>query len=213
MINPLVQSALNQKTGAKPWSNPRERSQGGAAMLRLEEASSRCPVGSPLGHSSGRASPHRAKSVFSASFWRIPVAALAVSGAQTGVVLRAITQDAWLGHLTGEVPRCPPPPAGVTASYKRDAKSWPHASVAGTASYRPRPWGCQQSQSSLGAQPCSDQRLNRKQFVQAPETGTVSQAIEAPKWPAGTSSRQPACPLRNIPTGSAAAQNGPGTTI
>ena len=213
MINPLIQSALNQKTETKLGSNPQERSQGGAAMHHLEEASFRCPMGSRLGCSSGRTSPHRVKSVFSASFWRFPVAAHAVSGGQPGVVQRVITQDTWFDHLTGEVPRCPPPPAGVIASYKRDAKSGRHASVAGTASYRPRLWGCQQSQSSRGAQPRSDERLNRKQFVPAPETRIVSQAIKAPKWPVGTSSRQPACPLRNIPTGSAAAQNGPGTTI
>ena len=209
MSNPLIQSALKRKTEAELWGNSEGCSQGRPVMGGREEASFRRLAGLRFGHSSGRASPLRAKSVFSASSRRIPGVAQAVGGVQTGVVLGAITQGAWRDHLTGEVPRCLPPPAGVTAGYKRDVKDQPHASVAGTASYRPRLQGCQQSQSSPVLR---DERLNRKQSVRRPVTRIVSHATKASKWPAGTSFRQLAFPLRNILTGTVALWDRPGTS-
>src|SRR5438552_4039712 len=83
MNNPLSQSVLTQKTEAKPWANPGERSQGGAVRLRREEARFRRPMGLRLGQDRGRASPHWAKSAFSASYRRIPAAAVTVKGVQS----------------------------------------------------------------------------------------------------------------------------------
>jgi hypothetical protein len=84
--------------------------------------------------------------------------------------------------------------------------------VAGTVSYRPRLQGYQQSQSSSASFGERDERVNRKQSVQAPVTRIVSQALKATKWPTGTSFRKLALLLRNILTGTAAAVEGPSTT-
>jgi len=209
MSNPLSQSVLNQNTEAKLWGNPEERSQGGTARGHHEEARFRRPMGLHLGPNRGRASRHWAKSAFSASFRRTPAAAHTVSGAQSVRVAHAITPDTGLTHITGEVPPCPAK-TQVTAGYKNVTKGQPHARAAVTASYRHRPQGCQQRHSS----PLSgDERQNLKQSVRAPVTRTVSPRVQAAKWPAGTSSRQPLGPLRNIPTGTVAAQDWPGTTL
>ena len=209
MSNPLSQSVLNQNTEAKLWGNPEERSQGGTARGHHEEARFRRPVGLPLGPNRGRASRRWAKSAFSASFRRTPAAARTVSGAQSVRVAHAITPDTGLTHITGEVPPCPAK-TQVTAGYKNVTKGQPHARAAVTASYRHRPQGCQQRHSS----PLSgDERQNLKQPVRAPVTRIVSPKGQAAKWPAGTSARQPLGPLRNIPTGTVAAQDWPGTTL
>lgn len=213
MINPLVQSVLNQNTGAELWGNPGERSQCGPVMDRSEEASFRRLVGLHLGQTEGRASPHWAKSAGSASFRSLPVIAHTVSGGRSDyLVSHAITQDTWFDHITDEVPRCLPPPAGVSKGYKQHVKGLRHASVTGTASYRPRLEGWQQSRSSCSHRKGGNERQNRKQSVNAPVTRIVSQAIEATKWPTGTSFRKLADLLRNIPTGADAAHDGPSTT-
>ncbi len=212
MNDPLIQSALNQNAEAKLWGVPGERSQCDAAMRRSQEASFRGPMGLRLGRVKGRASPHWAKSGVSASIRRLPAPAYAVSGRQIDQVIHAITQDTWLGHVTGEVPRCLPPQAGVNNGYKQHVKGQRHAPVAGTVSYRPRLQGCQQSQSSPVSLVGQDERQNRKQSVQASVTRIVSQAIEATKWPAGTFSRTLAVMLRNILTGAVPAKDGPSTT-
>jgi hypothetical protein len=212
MINPLLQSVLKRNTGAELWGNSEERSQCGPVMSRNEEASFRGLVGWRLGRVGGRASPLWAKSAVSAFFGRPPSAACTVSGGWFDPVQLVITPDAWLDHITDEVPRCPPPPAGVSNGYKQHVKGPRYASVAGTASYRPRLQGCQQRQSSSSPFEGRHERQNRKQSVHAPATGIVSQAIEATTWPTGTSFRKPAVLLRNIPTGVAAALDGPSTT-
>jgi hypothetical protein len=147
MINPLVQSVLDQKAEAKPRSSG-ERSQCGPVMDRSEEASFRCLMGLRLGRNEGRASPQWAKSGVSPSKRRLHVTANTVSEGRIALVSHAITQGAWLDHITDEVPRCLLPNAGVSKGYKQHVKGLRYASVAGTASYRPRLQGWQQSRSS-----------------------------------------------------------------
>ena len=209
MSNPLSQSVLNQNTEAKLWGNPEERSQGGTARGHHEEARFRRPMGLHLGPNRGRASRHWAKSAFSASFRRSPAAALTVSGAQSVRVVHAITLGTGLSHITGEVPPCPAK-TQVTAGYKNVTKGQPHARAAVTASYRHRPQGTQQRQSSPIK---GDERQNLKQPVRAPVTRIVSPRTPATKWLAGASSRQALGSLRNTPTGTVAAQDRPSTTL
>jgi hypothetical protein len=212
MINPLIQSVLNQNAEAEPWGNSGECCQCDSVMGRSEEASSRCRVGLRLGRVGGRASPQWAKSAVSAFFERHPATACTVSGGRSNQVTLAITQGAWLDHITDEVPRCLPPPAGVSKGYKQHVKGPRYASVTGTASYRPRRQGWQQSRSSCSYRKGSNERQNQKQSVNAPTTRIVSPATQAAKWPAGTSFRKLAARLRNIPTGAVAAYDGPSTT-
>ena len=209
MNRPLNQSVMKRNTKAKLWGNPGERSQGGTARGHHEEARFRGPMGLHLGPNRGRASRHWAKSAFSASSRRTPAAALTASSAQTVRVVHAITRDTGHSHITGEVP---PGPAKtqVTAGYKNVTKGQPQARAAVTASYRHRLQGCQQRPSSPHG---GDERQNLKQPVRAPVTRIVSPKVQAATWPAGTSSRQPFGPLRNIPTGAAAAQDRPSTTV
>src|SRR5205807_9734158 len=101
MNNPLSQSVLNQKTGAKLWDNPGERSQGSAARRCREEARFRRPLGLRLGPDRGRASPPLAKSVCSASYRSTTAAAPTVRGMQSVRVAHAITPDNWFCNLTG----------------------------------------------------------------------------------------------------------------
>ena len=209
MNNPLSQSVLNQNTEAKPWANPGERSQDGAVRPRHEEARFRRLMGLRLGQGRGRASRHWAKSAFSASIRRIQAAALTVSGAQAVRVEHAITSGTGLSCITGEVPPCPAK-MQVIAGYKFATKGQSHARAAVTASYRHRPQGCQQRQSSPLR---GDERQNLKQPVRAPVTRIVSPRTQATKWLAGTSSRQIPGPLRNLLTGTVAAQDRPSTTL
>src|ERR1700691_1021905 len=179
MNNPLIQSALNQKAEAKLRGNPEERSQGSQAMDCHEEARFRRRMGWRLGPARRRASPHWANPVFSVSLRRIPVPAYAVSGGQSVGVFHAITSDTWLGHITGEVPPCLA--AGrVTAGYKYATKGQSYARAAVTASYRRRPRGCQQRQSSPAHR---DERQYLKQSVQSPVTRKVSSGTSATNWP------------------------------
>jgi hypothetical protein len=213
MINPPVQSVLNQNVEAELWDSPGGCRQCGLVMGCSEGASFHGPVGLRLGQTEGRASPQWAKSVGSASVRSLPVTAGADSGWRSEyLVNHAITSDTWLDHITDEVPRCLPPPAGVSNGYKQHAKGRRHASAAGTVSYRPRPQGWQQSRSTRSGQKGSAERQNRIQSVNTPVTRTVSRAIEATKWLAGTSFRQPARTLRNILTGTVAVSDGPSTT-
>jgi hypothetical protein len=208
MNSPPGQSVVNQNAAAKLRAVPGERSQGGAARSRREEASFRCPMGLRLGQDRGRASRHWAKSAFSAS-GRIPVAALTVSGAQLVRVVHAITPGAGLSYITGEVPPCPAK-TQVTPGYKHESKGQAHARAAVTGSYRHRSQGCQQRQSSPRT---GDERQYLKQPIRAPVTRTVSPRTQATPWPAGTSSRQIPGSLRNIRTGTAAAPDRPSTTF
>ena len=193
----LIQSELSWKAMTKPWSNPRERCQRGAAMCRGEEAGQRCLAGLHLGRDKGRDSPHRAKSVPSAPKWRVHTTAHSVTGWWVIKVQHAITSGIRYGLLTGEVPRRPLVVTEEMVGYKRESKGWPDASVAGTVFLWPRLQGYQQSQSSP---PHGDERQNQIQFVNRTMTGTVSQSIAATSWPAGPPSRQPDLKLlRNIP--------------
>jgi hypothetical protein len=212
MINPPVQSVLNQNVEAELWDSSGGRSQCGPVMGRSEGASFQGPVGLRLGQTVGRASPHWAKSVGPASCKGLPLTARTDSGGPSVLVSHAITSDTWLDHITDEVPQCLPPHAGVSKGYKQHAKGLRYALAAGTESYRPRPQGWQQSRSTGSGPKGSPERQNRIQSVNAPVTRTVSRAIQATKWPAGTSFRQPAPELRNILTGTVAASNGPSTT-
>ena len=182
MNSPPGQSVVNQNAEAKLRAVPGERSQGGAARPRREEAGFRCPMGLRLGQDRGRASRHWAKSVFSASGRRIPAAALTVSGPQTVRVVHAITWGTRLAYITGEVPPCPAK-TQVIAGYKYDAKSQLEARAAVTASDRHRPQGCQQRQSSPAPR---DERPYLKQPVRAPVTRIVSPRTPATTWPTGS---------------------------
>jgi hypothetical protein len=194
----LIQSALGRKVEAKPgWPSPWERRQGRPARACREEARLAGRMGSRLSRVGGRASPHRAKSVALSAQNAFLATAAAVGGAQTGIMLHAITYDIRFVHSTDEVPRRQAAPQPVTASYKKKTKGKPHAPVPGTRSHWPRLQGCQQSQSSPA--PSRDERCNRYQFVrQGFDMAKVSLAAAATKWPDGTSSRQPAVPLRNV---------------
>jgi hypothetical protein len=207
MNHPPGQSVVNQKAEAKLRAVLGERSQGRAARTCHEEARFRCPMGLRLGPNRRRASRHWAKSVFSASR-RTPVTALTVSGAQSVRVVHAITSGAGLSSITGEVPPCPAK-TQVTVGYKHEPKGQRHARAAVTGFYRHRSQGGQQRHSSPAPR---DERQYLKQPVRAPDTRIVSPRAPAPKWPAGTSSRQPLGPLSNIPTESVAAHDRPSTT-
>jgi hypothetical protein len=194
----LIQSALGQKVEAKPrWPSPRERRQGRPARACREEACLAGRMGSRLSRVGGRASPLRAKSVALSAQKGLLATAAAVGCAQTGAMFHAITSDIRSVHFTDEVPRRQVAPRPVRASYKKNSKGQPYASVPGTRSHWPRLQGCQQIQSS--PTPSWDERCNRYQFVrQGSDMEKVSLAAAATKWPDGTSSRQPAVPLRNV---------------
>ena len=194
----LIQSALGQKAEVKPGrSSPRERCQRRSAMACGEEADLPGLMGSRLSRDGGRASPHRAKSVSFSPRKRVLGVAHAGGSVQTGAMRHAITWDTQFVHATDEVPRRRVALRPVTASYKMNSKGKPHAPVPGTRSHWPRFQGCQQIQSSSA--PSRNERCNRYQlFCQSFDTGKVSLAAAATKWPDGTSSRQPAVPLRNV---------------
>lgn len=194
----LIQPALGQKVEAKPGrSTPRERRQRRTAMACDEEASLPGPMGSRLSRVGGRASPLQAKPVSPSTQKGILGAAYAVGCAQTGAMSHAITSDTRFVHSTDEVPRRRVAPRPVTASYKTNSKGEPHASVPGTRSQWPRLQGCQQIQSSPAS--ARDERCNRNRLVgMGFGTEKVSVAAAATKWPARTSSWQPAFRLRNV---------------
>ena len=180
---------LNQKEEAKPCN--RERSQGWSVMTSREVASPPGRMGSPLGQFCGRASVLRAKSVF--LLWRgSQDAVCSVSGALAERVIHAITNDKRNIHSTDEILRRPGAPGQVISGYKPYAKGLRYASEMGTASSRPLLKGCQQRQSK-------DRPLNRPRPERQNLSVPVSAAVQATKWPDGTSSCQPALKLRNMP--------------
>lgn len=183
--------------GNKTLGQPGERRQGGPETGRREEAGFHGLAGWRFGWRRGRASRARAKSVLPAPLREDPAAVKTVTSSQSTLVRPAIMSGIQCVHTTGEVPRRLYPPGKVTASYKQAVKGSPDALATGTASYRPCPWGCQQSQSSPATR---DQRQNRSRPVKLGLVyGKVSPSVAATKWPAGTSSRQPAGLLRNVP--------------
>lgn len=143
----LIQSALSQKAETEPAGNRRGCSQGGSVMGRRDVASLPSRSGLHLGRVRGRASPFRAKSVFSASSRRILNATYAVTGVSTAPVLRVIMSSTRKAHLTDEVLRRPVPSGRVIVGYKPNAKGQHHALVTGTDSSRPRLQGWQQRRS------------------------------------------------------------------
>lgn len=213
MINPPVQSVLNQNVEAELWDSSGGRSQCGLVMGCSEGASFHGSMGLRLGQAEDELPCTGRSPLTLPSAKSLPDTANTASGRQSEfLVEHAITPDTWLDHITDEVPRCLLPPAEVSNGYKQRAKGQRHASATGTVSYRPRPQGWQQSRSTRSGKKGSAERQNRTQSVNAPVTRIVSRAVQATKWPAGTSFRQPACTLRNIPTGTAAASDGPSTT-
>ena len=196
----LIASADNQSVETKPWAwldaGSGERSQGRPAMGVREEARLHGWIGERLGWHRGRAPVASAKSVPPAPMREDPPVAKAVTDRASRPVEHAVMSGTKLDHTTDEVPRRLLPHGGVTASYKQAVKGLPDATAAGTKSYRPCPWGCQQRQSSPATR---DERQNRSRFIPARVVfGKVSTTSAATKWPARTSSWQPVAPLRNI---------------
>ena len=197
----LGASACVQKAQAKPGgSSVWERCQGVAARRRREEARPRCLMGSRFGPSRGRVRALMTKPVFSAPR-RSPGATRAVSRHQPAWVLREVTSGQRHARFTGEVPRRLCHCGGVTRDHKATPKRRADAPVPGTASRWPGLQGCQQRQSRSGPQPAV---LTERQYRSEPCSGAgfmgkVSSAINATKWPARTSSGQPALTLRNVP--------------
>jgi hypothetical protein len=181
-----------------------ERSQGQARRSGLEVACLPSLMGLPLDQDRGRASPLRAKSVFSVSAKRSRVPAHAASGMPSALVLHAITSDTRNIHLTDEVSRCPGLGGQVSANYKPDAKGLRHAPVTGRGSPQPRLWRCQQRQ-SRGACTwetrgmCSERQNLRVPFGSLRFMGPVSPVIKAAQWPGRTFSCQLASLLSNSP--------------
>ena len=203
----LIQSALGQKVEAEPVGNHRGRSQGRPAMGGHEVASFPGEAGPPLGQShSERASPLRAKFDQSASLATGRVAAQAVSGRPTALVLPAATPSTQHVRFTDEVPRRLGPQGQVSLGYKSRTKGPGDASETGTAFPRPRLKGCQQRQSRglrpsrfLGPGAGSERQNLRVPPEPLRFMGPVSPVDKATHWPEGTSSPQPTGPLSNSP--------------
>lgn len=205
---PLIQSALGQKVEAKLVGSPhQERSQRWVAMPNDEVASLPGKAGLHLGQSrsqSQRASPFRAKLFGLSASLTGRVAAHAVSGALTTLVLRAIMPSAQHVPLTDEVPRRPVLSGWVSPGYKSYTKGLGHASEAGRASPQPRPKGCQQRQSRgsygrLADHGCFERQNLRVLCGPLGFMGSVSPATVATKWRFRTSSWQLVGSLSNGP--------------
>ncbi len=202
----LIQSALGQKVEAEPVGNHRERSQRRAAMGGVEVASFPGQAGLPLGQSHiKRASPFRVKFDQSASFATGRVAAYAVSGAPSALVLPAATPSTQYVRFTDEVPRRLVL-GRVSPDYKSHTKCRGHASGAGTAFPRPRLKGCQQRQSRgvrqgrlAGPNACSERQNLRVPPEPLRFMGPVSSVDKATKWPERTSSAHSTDQLSNSP--------------
>ena len=135
-----------QNGRAKPWwPSPRERSQGGAAMRRHEEACSLDLTGGHLSQNEGRVSPLRTKpSLLVSRSSRPTTKAVRWLG---GMVRPALMLGKWFVSLTDEVPR-DSSFGSITWIYKAQPKGFSHAPVAGTATPWPRLQGCLQRQST-----------------------------------------------------------------
>ena len=198
----LGASACVQKAQAKPGGfSVWERCQGDAARRRREEARPRCLMGSRFGPSRGRVRALMTKPVSPALVGSLS-ATRAVSRVRPAWVTREVTSGQRHARFTGEVPRRLRVCGGVTRDHKATPKRRADAPVAGTASRWPGLQGCQQRQSRSGPLPAA---TTERQYRSEPCSssgfmGKVSSAIEATKWPARTSSGQPAVStLRNVP--------------
>ena len=162
-------------------------------------------MGPPLGRSHERTSPRRVKFGWSART-SSRAAAHAVSGApMIAPVLQATTSRTQYVRFTDEVPRRPVF-GRVSPDYKSHTKGQGQASEAGTTFPRPRPKGCQQRQSRgrrpgrlAGPHACSERQNLRVPHGPLRFMGQVSPAVQATKWPEGTSSSQTAGLLSNGP--------------
>lgn len=138
-------AASVQNSGAKPWDRfLRERSQGGPAMDRREEAGSFDLTGVPMSRHEGRVSPHRTKPslfVFPSS-WPTTKAVRWLGE----TVRPALILGKRFVSLTDEVPRSSSLGL-ISRFYKALPKGSSDAPAAGTATPWPRPWGCLQRQS------------------------------------------------------------------
>ena len=197
----LGESAFVQKRGAKL-----RLCRGNAARAIPGGVVAKWPAllarwGCFLGLVCGRASERSAKPDGSALFLSHPVATSAVSRQRADRVLQAITSRQRHLLFTDEVPPHPGPQDPVSQRYKAKPKCAGYVRVAGTGSYRPRLQGCQQSQSRMGRLPRvrSERQNHREPWVETGFTRKVSGALAATTWPAGTSFRQSARGLRNVP--------------
>jgi hypothetical protein len=157
-----------QNRGAKPWDRfLGERSQGGRAIDRHEEACSFDPTGVPMSRHEGRVSLS----------WTKPSLLVPRSSWPTTNAVR------WLGEtvrpalmsgkgfvsLTDEVPRGSSTRL-ISRFYKALPKGSSHAPAAGTATPWPRSWGCLQRQSMSSilddrkAKPQSDSKASTRSW-------------------------------------------------
>ena len=138
-------AASVQNRGAKPWDwFLRERSQGGPAMGRHEEARSLDLAGGPMSRHEGRVSPHRTKPSL-----LVPRSSRPTTNAVCwlGEMVRpALMPGKRFLSLTDEVPRSLSV-SSVTGLYKACPKGDCYAPAAGTATPWPRSQGCLQRQS------------------------------------------------------------------
>jgi len=138
-------AASVQNRGAKPWDRfLRERSQGGPAMGRHEEASSFDQTGGPMSRHEGRVSPSRTKPslLVSRSSWPTTKAVCWLGE----TVRPALMSGKGFVSLTDEVPRSSSSDS-ISCVYKAKPKGYGDAPEAGTATPWPRSQGCLQRQS------------------------------------------------------------------
>lgn len=123
----------------------RERSQGGAAMCRREEAGSLDLAGGHMSRNDGRVSHSRTKPslLVPRSSWRTTNAVRSLGG----TVRPALMPGKWSVSLTDEVPRSSSFHS-ISCIYKATPKGFSYAPEAGTATSWPRPQGCLQRQST-----------------------------------------------------------------
>ena len=138
-------AASVQNRGAKPRDRfLGERSQGGPAMDRHEEAGSFDLTGVPLSPNEGRVSLSRTKpSLLVSRSSRPTTKAVCWLG---GKVRPALMSGKWFDSLTDEVPRGSSSNS-ITRVYKATPKRCDYAPAAGTATPWPRSQGCLQIQS------------------------------------------------------------------
>ena len=142
-------AASVQNRGAKPLGpSRRERSQGGAAMRRREEAGSLDLAGGHLSRNDGRVSPSRTKPslLVPRSSWRTTNAVRSPGG----TVRPAFMPGKGSVSLTDEVPRSSSVHL-ISCIYKAMPKGFSYALEAGTATPWPRPWGCLQRHSTASS--------------------------------------------------------------
>jgi hypothetical protein len=166
----------------------RERSQGGAAMHRREEAGSLDLAGGHLSRHDGRVSPSRTKPslLVPRSSWRTTNAVCSPGG----TVLPALMPGKRFVSLTDEVPRSSSLPS-TTGFYKALPKGSHHAPAAGTATPWPRFQGCLQRQSTSSL--CDDGKAKPQSDSRA-TTGSWDRLASAKKR-----SLTPGGPRRTVP--------------